>query len=101
MKNQYYTIDELANIVTPIAEEYGVERVYLFGSYAKGSQVANSDIDFRIDGGEITTLFRLAEFYEDLKEQIAVPVDVLTTESLEEEFLARIKGEELLLYAAR
>ncbi|MDR1014731.1 MAG: nucleotidyltransferase domain-containing protein [Coriobacteriales bacterium] len=48
MNGQTYTIDELAGLVTPIAEEYGVERVFLFGSYARGSQNADSDIDFRI-----------------------------------------------------
>jgi predicted nucleotidyltransferase len=52
------------------------------------------------DGGEIRTLFKLAEFYEDLKERIAAPIDVLTTESLEDDFLSRIRDEELLLYAA-
>jgi predicted nucleotidyltransferase len=45
-------------------------------------------------------LFKLAEFYEDLKEHIATPIDVLTTEALEDDFLSRIKDEELLLYAA-
>ena len=31
-----YTIDEIRNIVTPIAQQYGVDSLYLFGSYAKG-----------------------------------------------------------------
>jgi predicted nucleotidyltransferase len=100
MNGQTYTIDEIADIVAPVAKEYGVERVFLFGSYARGSQNAESDIDFRIDGGKIRTLFKLAEFYEDLKEHIATPIDVLTTEALEDDFLSHIKDEELLLYAA-
>jgi predicted nucleotidyltransferase len=100
MNRQTYTIDEIANIVAPVAKEYGVERVFLFGSYARGSQNTDSDLDFRIDGGKIRTLFELAEFYEDLRERIAVPIDVLTTEALEDDFLSRIKDEELLLYAA-
>ena len=30
-----YTIPEIKNIVCPLAKEYGAERVYLFGSYAR------------------------------------------------------------------
>jgi predicted nucleotidyltransferase len=96
-----YTVDEIAKIVTPVAEEYGVERVYLFGSYARGVERPESDIDFRIDGGKLRTLFRLAEFYEELREHLNVPIDVLTTETLDDDFLSYIRDEELLLYAAR
>ena len=31
--------------VTPIARSYGVKRIYLFGSYAKGNANENSDVD--------------------------------------------------------
>lgn len=31
-----YTIEEIRAIVKPIARKYGVARVYLFGSYARG-----------------------------------------------------------------
>jgi predicted nucleotidyltransferase len=100
MSDYTYTIDEISSIVTPVAKQYGVDRVYLFGSYARGSQSTDSDMDFRIDGGKITTLFKLAEFYEDLRERIKAPIDVLTTEALDDDFLQRIKNEEKLLYAA-
>jgi predicted nucleotidyltransferase len=99
--SEHFTIADITRIVTPIAEEYGVERVYLFGSYARGTQNAQSDIDFRIDGGKIRTLFRLAEFYEDMREHLNVPIDVLTTEALDDSFLNNIKDEELLVYASR
>ena len=38
MTGKVYTIDEIRHIVTPIAAEYGVDRVYLFGSYAAMKQ---------------------------------------------------------------
>lgn len=34
MSDRIYTIDEIKHIVAPIAERYGVQRVFLFGSYA-------------------------------------------------------------------
>ena len=51
-----YTIPEIKNIVCPLAKEYGAERVYLFGSYARGESTKNSDIDLRIDKGNIKGL---------------------------------------------
>ena len=36
MSNKIYTIDEIRQIIFPIAIRYGVERMYLFGSYARG-----------------------------------------------------------------
>ena len=38
MSNRIYTIDEIKAIVEPIAKSYGVKRVFLFGSYARGKQ---------------------------------------------------------------
>lgn len=36
MTDKIYTIDEIRSNISPIAKKYGVERVYLFGSYARG-----------------------------------------------------------------
>ena len=36
MNDKIYSIEEIKNRISPIAMRYGVERVYLFGSYAKG-----------------------------------------------------------------
>ena len=32
-----YAVDEIARIVRPIAQRYGLRAVYLFGSYARGA----------------------------------------------------------------
>ena len=35
MSNRVYTLEEIAAIIAPIAARYGVDRIYIFGSYAK------------------------------------------------------------------
>ena len=40
-----YTIDEIREKVKPIAEKYGIEKVWLFGSYARGEATEESDVD--------------------------------------------------------
>ena len=37
-------INEIKKIVVPIAYSYGVKRLYLFGSYAKGTASEKSDL---------------------------------------------------------
>ena len=44
-----YTTNEIADKVRPIAEAYGIDKVYLFGSYARGEATENSDIDFYVE----------------------------------------------------
>jgi len=89
MSDQIYSIEEIRDIVKDVAQQYGVERVWLFGSYARGEARPDSDIDLRIDKGRIRGLFQLSGFHSDIEEKLNTRVDVLTTESLNEKFLKR------------
>lgn len=92
-----YTITDLRNIIAPLAKAYGAERVYLFGSYARGDVTENSDVDLRIDKGKIRGL-ALAGLLVDLEDALGLPVDLLTTASLDDRFLSSIQNDEVLLY---
>ena len=94
-----YTIEELKAIIIPIAKKYGIQKVYLFGSMARGDGDENSDIDLRIEKGELKGLFALGGFYAEISEALQKNVDVVTTGSLDQEFLDEIKEDEVLLYA--
>ena len=48
-----YTVEEIKNIVSLIAREYGVESVSLFGSYARRSVFVGSNIDLKIEKGRL------------------------------------------------
>ena len=94
-----YTLDEIRDIVSRLARQYGAKRVYLFGSYARGEMTEASDIDLRIDKGEIRG-FQLAGLLLDLEDSLGVPVDLVPTTSLDQHFLNSIQDEEGLLYEA-
>ena len=94
-------ISEIKEIVNRRAKEYGAERIYLFGSYARGDADETSDIDLRIDRGNIKGGFALAGLLLDLEADLGTSVDLVTTGSLNAEFLDMIKGEEQLLYEAK
>lgn len=95
---QAYTIEEIKNIAGEIAKRHGVKRIFLFGSYARGNAKSGSDLDFRIDKGQIKGLFALGGLYADLEEAFGLPVDLLVSESLNDEFKKEISAEEVLIY---
>ncbi len=97
MKN-IYTIEEIKETVAPIAASYGVEIIYLFGSYARAEATENSDIDLRVDKGRLKGLIELGALYVDLEDNLGKQLDLLTTDSLDQDFLSRIEKEEILIY---
>ncbi|WP_409969463.1 nucleotidyltransferase domain-containing protein [Bengtsoniella intestinalis] len=104
-----YTIEELAQLVAPIAKAYGMKAVYLFGSYARGTATAESDIDLIVDtdGTTLTNLFALGQLYCDLESALGKKIDLLTVRSLEQPtklpsedlFRSQVEQERRMLYA--
>ena len=71
-----YTLDEIREIVSKLAAQYGAKRVYLFGSYARQEADAQSDIDLLVIGGanfDPTDVFCIGE---ELHRATGKPVDV-------------------------
>ena len=98
MKTHVFTIEEMKEAICEIAQRYGVERVTLFGSYARGEARLDSDIDLLISKGRIRGLFELSGFHLDLEERLNTHIDILTADCLDEKFLRRINREEIVLY---
>ena len=93
-----HSIEELRAIVRPVAEKYGVEKVYLFGSTARGDSKENSDYDFCIVKGKIRGLIKLSGFFQDLRDAVGYEIDLVTTKALEPEFLNTVMREVIFVY---
>ena len=99
MRDEIFTIENIVNLVKPIAKKYQVDRIYLFGSYARGEAGTDSDLDFLVYGGEkfkLTMIFALAE---DLREVLEKKVDVFEIHEINpnSEFYNTIMKERLLV----
>lgn len=93
-----YTIEKIKEIVSPIARRFDVERMWLFGSYARGDFNLNSDLDFRVDMERPCGYFKLSGFFLALEEALGKKVDLLPTDAIDEEFFEQIKKDEVLVY---
>lgn len=93
-----YTIDQIQSIVSPIAKAHGVSSVALFGSYATGKASADSDVDLKIEKGQLRSLFQICGLRLALEDALQLPVDLITSESSDKAFLESIAKEEVLLY---
>lgn len=99
MSEKVYTLDEIKAIAHPIAARYGIAALYLFGSYARGEATPHSDLDFRVDRGDLVDMLELGGLFSDLEDSFDKNLDVLTTQMLSPAFLNSIRREEVLIYA--
>ena len=67
--DKIYTIDEIKELVAPVAARYDIEAIYLFGSYARGEANEDSDIDILLEKGDIKGL-QVLDFQEDLARRL-------------------------------
>ena len=92
-------IEEIKNIVKKVAKEFDLVKVSLFGSYANGTQTADSDIDLLVEfTTESVSLFKLARLQLKLEELTGKEVDVIHAPIPKESILEI--DREVLLYVA-
>ena len=103
-----YTIEELKQRITPIAQKYDIPAVYIFGSYARNEATESSDVDVLIQRrGSKVIGWVIGALYEDLSECLGKTLDLVTTETLDQVctkertpwFVDTLLKERLLIYA--
>ncbi len=96
------TFEELCEVVRPIAEEYGMIRVYLIGSRARGDNRPDSDYDFCVVEPRGTGMFRMSGFFHKLKDALGAEIDVVSENALtDDDFSRGILDDRRLLYERR
>lgn len=64
-----------------LRERYGVERIAIFGSFAKGIQSKDSDVDILVEFAKPIG-FKFMELAEHIEKLLGKKVDILTPEGL-------------------
>ena len=104
-----YTQQELINKLIPIFKQFPIKRAALFGSYARGEQTDDSDVDIviELDAVKLALLNELPDImlsiWDDVETGVNLKADVLTPRSLEatpKRFRERILNELRYIYEA-
>ena len=104
-KGEVMSIDSIQYLIAPVAKRYGLSKVSLFGSYARGEARPDSDIDLIAEGGNYKGLFEYADMIERFEQALGKKIDLVTRTSLNESdrestrrFAEKIEQDEVLLY---
>lgn len=96
------TLADISVAVSRVLSRYDVREAYLFGSFARGEQTPDSDIDLRLVCGETMTFGTLYELSLELEEQLGREVEIVTNppEYMRPAFRKNIEQDEVRLYEA-
>ncbi|WP_235620344.1 nucleotidyltransferase family protein [Prochlorothrix hollandica] len=73
---------------------YQITRLGIFGSYARGEQRDESDIDILVEYDNAPSLYRLIELRDYLSELFAIKVDGVTRNGLKERIREKVLSEQ-------
>jgi len=70
--------DKIKEVLSPFEPEY----IGIFGSYARGEEHEESDLDILVKFGKRLNLFDLIGLEQDLSEMLGIKVDLVTENAL-------------------
>lgn len=96
------TFVDISAAVSRVPSRYDVREAYLFGSFARGDQTPDSDIDLRLVCGDSMTFGTLYEISLELEEELGREVEIVTNplEHMRPAFRKNIEQDEVRLYEA-
>ena len=93
-------IDDIRSALVDIAPAYGISKAYLFGSFARGEQTDDSDIDLVVILARPLG-FKRAKLFEELELRLGLPVDIVFGETqLYEPIRKEFNRDKVEIYAA-
>lgn len=93
---------DISTAATRVLAQYDVSEAYLFGSFARGEQTPDSDIDLRLVCGDTMTFGALLELSHELERELGRKVDIVTNppEHMRPAFRKSIEQDEVRVYEA-
>jgi predicted nucleotidyltransferase len=90
--------EEIETALVSILGKYGVRKIGLFGSYARGEERTGSDLDVLVEFEKRKSLLTLVRIERELSEHIGVKVDLLTEQAISPYLVERIKAGLKVIY---
>ena len=96
------TLDEIKNLVTPVMEQFPVQSLILYGSYARNEATEESDIDFIVDSNDKLLGWGLCSLLGELADVLPKPFHCYEKSMIikNDELLNNIERDGVVLYEA-
>lgn len=95
------SLADISSAVSRVLPCYDVREAYLFGSFARGEQAPDSDIDLRLVCGDAMTFGTLYELSLELEKELwRVDIVINPPEHMRPAFRKNIEQDEVRLYEA-
>lgn len=96
------SLADISSAVSRVLPCYDVREAYLLGSFARGEQAPDSDIDLRLVCGDAMTFGTLYELSLELEKELGRKVDIVINppEHMRPAFRKNIEQDEVRLYEA-
>lgn len=76
-------IKQIAEKTAPVFEKYGIEYAGLFGSYARGDEKAESDVDILVRrGNQSLSLFDFISMKDEISDILNKKVDLISEKAV-------------------
>ncbi len=94
------SLADISSAASRMLVQYDVSEAYLFGSFARGEQTPDSDIDLRLACGNTMTFGTLYELSHELEKELGRKVDIVTSppEHMRPPFRKSIELDEVCIF---
>ena len=93
MKDLATILEDLRRLKPELAKRYPIKELGVFGSYARGEQRPDSDLDVLVDFNEPVGLLDFVGLQQDLSDHFCVEVDLVMAEAPKPRIWQRIRAE--------
>jgi len=90
--------DRILEQIVQALKEQGATKVAIFGSYARGEERPESDVDVIVEFSERKSLLDLVRIERELHETVGVKVDLLTEKSISPYLIDNVRQEMEVIY---
>ena len=90
-------LEEIKSRIIPVLKRHDVKKASIFGSYARGEEKENSDIDILVEFNGEKSFLDLSGLKIELEETLNRKVDILTYNSLHPLLKKRILEEQKVI----
>ena len=97
VKNLQTILADLRRLQPDLKARYPIREIGVFGSYARGEQTPDSDLDLLVDLGPGLTLIDLETLELELRDSLGMPVELAIKDALKARIEKRILAETVVV----